>query len=114
LYRAGQFEEAARELERSGALQRHEFTSSSGEKNVSPKTDRWEGSFGMLFLALADQRSGNSAPAQAAWQDARRLIEKSMPKKLSENGPDWTARVRLNLLRREAEALFNGQRSGNE
>ena len=109
LYRAGQFEEAARELERSGALQLHEFTSSSGEQNVSPKTDRWEESFGMLFLALADQRSGNSAPAQAAWQDARRLIEKWMPKKISEDGPDWAARVRLNLLRREAEAFFKAE-----
>jgi tetratricopeptide (TPR) repeat protein len=91
LYRAGQYERAADELEKSIAAYPSEIA--PGHEMIN---------FQQLFLAMAKCRLGQK-------DEARELLAKTLPdidKQLQSPSCFWTDRVSLEVLRREAEALI--------
>src|SRR5262249_52534399 len=88
LYRAGNWEEAVRELEQSAI-------SSVGFRQA----------WCWMFLAMAHDRLGHAATARGFLESGRRWIDGPGANELS--NPNWTRRVELQTLRREAEELLN-------
>ncbi len=89
LYRAGRFEEALQELNKSSAAQ-------SGD-------DAYKG---WLLLAMAHQRLGHAAEARQ-WLD--KTIQWAEKKKTDPEPLNWTQRLQLQLLLREAQELIDGK-----
>jgi tetratricopeptide (TPR) repeat protein len=86
LYRAGQFKEAVRQLDKAAALP---------ADSLQPVEYAW------FFLAMAHQRLGRAEEARQWLEKAR----KQMEQKSSADAP-WNRRLSLQLLRGEAEGLL--------
>jgi serine/threonine protein kinase/WD40 repeat protein/tetratricopeptide (TPR) repeat protein len=110
LYRAGRFEEAVKQLTEATELSAHPYRTNM--------LHTW------FFLAMAHQRLGHA-------EEARRWLDKAIqgtqealkpaagPPGKSANpdgvlGPNWSRRLTLQLLRREAEQLIQGPRTRPE
>jgi tetratricopeptide (TPR) repeat protein len=93
LYRAGRFEEATRQLNKTANL--------TAEPVYALETP-W------FFLAMAHERQGHTDVARR-WLD--KAIESLDRPKGEAARPLWNRRLTLELLRREAEALLNREKS---
>jgi WD40 repeat protein len=111
LYRAGRFEEAVKQLNEALAARQAEQASGhqSDDRVSHPFLDC---AYDLLFLAMAQQRLGNTAEARQALDEAVRWLEQPPPKiKSVGNNPaySWGRRLTHQQLRREAEALIKGR-----
>jgi hypothetical protein len=88
LYRAGKWEEAVHELEQSAL-----------------KSVGFRQAWCWMFLAMAHGRLGHAATAREFLENGRRWIDGAGANELG--SPNWTRRVQLQTLRREAEDLLN-------
>jgi WD40 repeat protein/serine/threonine protein kinase/tetratricopeptide (TPR) repeat protein len=91
LYRASRFEAALQRLTKAG-----KFPSGSGSG--------WDS----LWLAMTYHRLGKSEQARDCLRDAIRYIERYYPED-GKSTSNWSTRLELQLLRREAEALILGK-----
>ncbi len=91
-YRAGQYEQAIENLEKSNA---------SEWKPESTKALNW------FLLAMAHHQLGHSKDAKKCLDTARRLVVEALPQKpggrTAVNSADW---IPLQVLSREAESLL--------
>jgi WD40 repeat protein/serine/threonine protein kinase/tetratricopeptide (TPR) repeat protein len=88
LYRDGKWEEAVRELEQSAL-----------------KSVGFHQAWCWMFLAMAHGRLGHAATAREFLENGRRWIDGAGANEL--DSLNWTRRVELQTLRREAEELLN-------
>jgi hypothetical protein len=92
-YRRGRFDSAVTHLEKSRSL------------NPTGKSVNLE-ALDLLFLAMACQRLGKADEA-ARWLDqARKHMDRRLPKGGGDQGSSWWDLVMAQVVRREAEALF--------
>jgi len=117
LYRAGQYEDAIKELKESMRI-RKEFeesmrirTQDAAAQNASPKPRAedeaaTEMAFDWLFLAMAHQRLGHAEDARAWLRKAVRSMEQTDYERSLEAAFWWSTRLEVQLLRREAETLI--------
>ncbi len=89
LYRAGRFDDAARQLMGASALE--------------PKEQQTAVTYTYYFLAMTDHRLGHTDEARRWLDKATRATEEALK---SPAAPPWNRKVTLQLLRREAEELI--------
>jgi WD40 repeat protein/serine/threonine protein kinase len=93
LYRAGQFEEAIKQLNR--AIEVH------GKDGTS---------YDYLFLAMAQHQLHHDAEAKMWLDRAKRWTDEITRETAGRKRPVWNQRLELQLLSREAESVVNGRK----
>ena len=105
LYRAGEYEDAIKELEESMRI----LTATASGTAAKPDTKEESATimaYDWLFLAMAHQRLGRIEEARTWLRKATRSMEQTEYERSLEAAFWWSNRLELQLLRQEAESLI--------